>query len=71
MKQNKSKGIKQREAEGGRSGRWLREGGKERKREMDEPNYPPIFLHNAEPHSKRRAEKEKVNNRNVSNDGGR
>lgn len=35
MKQNKSKGIKQREAEGGRGGRWLREGGKERERWMN------------------------------------
>jgi len=39
--------------------------------EMDEPNYPPIFFHGAEAQSKRGAEKEKVNNRNVSNDGGR
>lgn len=49
----------------------MAQGGRQREREMDEPNYPPIFLHSAEPHSKRRAEKEKVNNRNVSNDGGR
>lgn len=40
-------------------------------RKMDEPNYPAIFLHGAEAQSKHRAEKEKVNNRNVSNDGGR
>lgn len=32
-------------------------GSEEREREMDEPNYPPIFLHGAEPQSKQRAEK--------------
>lgn len=38
---------------------------------MDEPNYPTIFLHDAEAQLKQGAEKEKVNNTNVSNDGGR
>lgn len=31
---------------------------REREREMDEPNYPPIFLHGAQPQSKQGAERE-------------
>lgn len=81
MKQNKSKGSTEIQAEGGKTTfgkgeleRGRARGGKglrERRREMDEPNYPPIFLRGAEPQSKQRAEREKENNRNVSNDGGR